>query len=211
MKEAIRFPENVEVGKFYDVPHVWMDAGRTYTTESKGGFIPINTHLHSDEKLIGFKYKHWHIDWRFVDGRLWKQKIEGGRNGWSAFATSEGKQEVANVIIYDASGATGHQNTVFFDDVVYRRVKCKRHYRAGSFHDLDIHKHPVDGWVLKMPKVFCNSKLKEVDGKLICPHKGAHIDRNCKDSEGNYVCPAHLLKFDPITLKVVQPIRKPVK
>lgn len=208
MKHTIKFPENVEVGKFYTVPHIWMEPGKAYTTEKKGCFIPVNTHLHEDEKVIGFKPKHWHIDWRFVSQRLWKAKIEGGRNSWTLNAYSEGKQEVANILVYDPPNEYQYSNSVTHTEIVYRRVKCKRLYRAGIFHDFDIHKQPKNCWSFRLPKKFCNAKLKEVDGKLICPHKGAHIDKNCKDAEGNYVCPAHLLKFDPITLKVVQPIPK---
>jgi hypothetical protein len=201
MMERIIFPENVEVGKFYLVPHVWIGPNKAYSGKN-GRYVPINTHLHDDKKVINFTYTHWHIDWRFVDDSMWKAKIE---NAESVYRCSKGKREVANIIIFCDKGTLDiHTNSTEDATIYYRRVKCKREYRAHEFYKNDIYRSKPDQWVNQLPKAFCNSKLKEDSGNLICPHKGAHIDRNCKDEDGNYVCPAHLLRFDPITLKVVQ-------
>lgn len=207
MNEQIFFPENVQLGKYYLVPCVFAPAGSYYGTLTKGEFIPINTHLHDDKKVIGASFKHWHIDWRFVSQRMWNDKVKGGTNIWNAFnSESEGKLEVRNVIVFDGKQKGYHMNRNVEDETIhYKRKKCIRKYSAYLFYEHDIYRLPK-GWVQELSKVFCNSKLKKVGNVLICPHKGAHIDKNCKDAEGNYICPAHLLRFDPVTLKVVQTI-----
>lgn len=205
--EAIKFPENVEVGKVYLVPHVRLDKGTAYSTDDKGSFVPVNTHLHEDKKVLNFPYKHWHIDWRFVNDRLWKLHIKGGQE-WPP--ASEGKLEVGNIIIFEDEalqpGTLGRKltNSTIDSNIYYLRRKCRRVYMAPEVFKYDLPRVKPDSWLIRLPKVFCNAQLKQVSDILICPHKGAHIDKNCKDADGNYVCPAHLLRFDPITLKVVQ-------
>lgn len=208
-EERIIFPENVEVGNFYDVPHVWMDRGMEYTGPKKGMFIPINTHLHDDKKVLKFKWKHWHIDWRFVSEVFWKLKI-AHETDFDGKKSSKGKLEVANIVILrEDDPEKWHTNGISDPTIYYRRVKCKRQYFANTFYERDIHLHTKykhNNWLIELPKLFCNSKLKQVGSALICPHKGAHIDKNCKDTDGNYVCPAHLLRFDPVTLKCISNI-----
>lgn len=207
MSEQIIFPQNVELGKYYLVSCVLAPRGTFYAAPTKDEFIPINSHLHEDKKVIGVDFKHWHIDWRFVSKRMWDAKIKGGENNWNQTqASSEGKLEVKLVVVLSGTqkGISVSRN-VSDETIYYKKRKCIRPYSAPLFYEHDIHRMPK-GWPQELSKVFCNSKLKKVGDSLICPHKGTHIDKNCKDTNGNYVCPSHLLRFDPITLKVVQTI-----
>lgn len=191
MTEVILFPENVQVGKFYTVPHVqnvW------------GEYWPINSYLHEDAKIIKFPYKHWHIDWRFVHNTLY---FEECISIWEPPSFVEVKK-VLNLLDGELNDEIPFDKryTTFNPEVHYKKVKCKRNYGAAMFSTDNRKK--LKGWPKDLARHFCKSKLKEVDGQLICPHKGIVIDRNCKDMDGNYVCPGHLLKFNPETLSVIQ-------
>src|SRR3954451_19320718 len=52
--------ENAVVGQWYTVPCV---------TVKTWGAIPIHGPWHEDEKYIGFKRHHFHVDWRFASPR----------------------------------------------------------------------------------------------------------------------------------------------
>ena len=204
--EEIKFPKNVEVGKFYIVPCVWQQKGMRYASQKMGRYIPVNSHLHEDKKVIGADFLHWHIDWRFVETRLWKQRIEGGyENGFydPAYKATEGKLEVANVIIYHKDAYRHYSNGTDDKMIYYRRLKCKRPYMVKTFFENDIFRQPAKSWVFSLSEKFCNSQLKKDGDRLICPHKGIAIDKNCKDKDGNYICPGHLLRFNPDTLQVI--------
>lgn len=188
---AIKFPADVQIGNYYQVPCIALpDSHNLHSKDCP--YVPVSTHLHEDTKVIGFPHLHWHIDWRFagrnLTGTLPKYFIP------DAFTARE------------QTGVVFHLKMGDFDlptDIHYRKLKCKRKSLAGLLID-NRHKMFVkDDWVWKLPKAFCKSKLKEMNGQLVCPHKGAIIDKNCTDKEGNYVCPAHLLRFNPQTHQVV--------
>jgi hypothetical protein len=158
--------------------------------------------MHEDEKVIGFKIKHWHIDWRFIETSFWRSEVFNGSR-WSSI----GKRETARIVCYNKSSEYVieqglYSNFTDDDKIYYRKLKCKRGYSCGEYFDYDFERD-LRTWTHKLPKVFCKSKLKEKNGQLVCPHKGIIIDKNTKDKDGNYVCPGHLLRFNPDSLLVV--------
>lgn len=198
--EEIRFPKNPEVGKYYMVPCIRVTAALWDGDE----YCPVNTHLHEDSKIIKFKYKHWHIDWRFVSRPMHKRKVVE-----TDFNRKDGmiKSEAAQIIVLDEIDF--NLNSTTDHNIYYKRLKCKRQYLAGGFHGTPYYQNITntnkENWIDCLAETFSGSKLKEINGQLICPHKGAVIDRNCKDADGNFVCPAHLLRFNPETLEAIKP------
>lgn len=190
-QEVIRFPNNVEIGKFYIVPCV---------KNMNGHYIPINSYLHDDKKLIGATFKHWHIDWRFVSDSFWQSEV-----GWYNERTARAKSSREGgipIALMDKSKATHESTTAISENIFYKKRKCKRPYSVYSF--FEDHKTFPAKWVETLSNHFCGSKLKQDGDKLICPHKGILIDKNCKDADGNYVCPGHLLRFNPKTLMCIK-------
>ena len=184
--KAIKFPVNPVVGKYYVVPCVKNMCGE---------FIPINSYLHEDKKIIGFPESHWHIDWRFIPEGPYRDITTHEHRPPS-------KRQAESVItVYNSMQPARYSSETV--EIHYKRMLCKREYGVSLFFA----HHPqylTMGWPVRLQKKFSCSSLKEIEGQLICPHKGIAIDKNCKDAEGNYVCPGHLLRFDPGTLKAVQ-------
>jgi len=195
MPEQIIFPVDVEVGKYYKVPCVKAKAIYPFMDWN---YIPINSHLHEDVKVIGFKHRHWHIDWRFANRELFNDRVKGARD--------ESSKEVASVIsLMETHELDENFMVTDSEEIFYRRLKCKRRYQAGDFFSGSFYQmqKSKNSWPIQLSKKFCSAKLKEINGQFICPHKGVVIDKNCKDHDGNYVCPGHLLRFNPKTLQVV--------
>lgn len=194
--EQILFPVNVEVGKYYTVPCVKVISGI---------YLAISSYLHNDKKIIGIGFDHWHIDWRFVSENVWQSECVNSK--YSSYGSIV--REVGIPVVYNDDPEQNtlqgynHPITSTYDKTVYyKRLLCKREYSAGQFFELK--SLPDNNWVPKMQKHFCGSKLKREGDKLICPHKGILIDKKCKDKEGNYVCPGHLLRFNPETLECIK-------
>lgn len=191
--EKIKFPKNVEVGKSSLVPHVIARMGFL----RKEMYVPISSYLHNDKKHIKFPYDHYHIDWRFATKSVISSSI---------YSRLPHTKQAAEVIIFDQEYTNDSSHCAVSDKIFYRRVKCRRLYLAAEFFDspsFDVLKKHQDHFVFTLPETFCNAKLKVDNGRLICPHKGVEIPKDCTDSHGNYVCPGHLLRFNPTTLQVI--------
>lgn len=193
--EVIYFPENPEIGNFYKVPCV---------KNLKGEYVPINSYLHEDKKIIGVDFKHWHIDWRFVSVSFWKSEVE-----WYMNNTTKNRSFREGGIPMVLAKPNGEINfdyndntTTFSTQIFYKKRKYKRDYGVRNFFQEN--KSLPSSWMIKMSELFCGSKLKKDGNKLICPHKGVVIDKNCKDKNGNYICPGHMLRFNPDTLECVR-------
>lgn len=180
----MRFPKDVQIGKYYEVPHIFCEDFYGVTNV----FIPINTPLHDDKEYINFSTRHYHVDWRFVSKRI--HNIAAIDNSNPRFKS---KAEQAFVV------------TKFEGDIVYKTVKCKRQFSNNEFHN----EWPklYNSWPVKLQAGYCGTELKmNKDGQYVCPHKGAIIDLKYVDEHGYAVCPAHLLRFDVTTLKAIEKI-----
>ena len=190
MVDKIIFPKDVVVGKFYSVPHVLAYEFYGHTNIP----IPINTPLHEDKDYINFNVLHFHIDWRFLNTKIYTDCCIDMHE-----PSYEIKSQVKDVLIIESAALGKLADTKVF----YKNVKCKRSYNNNIFHiEFPIMYHC--NWPTKLQIVFCGDHLRiNENGQYVCPHKGAIVDLNHKDENGHAVCPAHLLRFNTQTLKAI--------
>lgn len=194
--EKIKFPKDVVVGKRYLVPCVRIGGYSDFGLRTS--YVPINSYLHDDIKVIGFKNKHWHIDWRFVSERM----MADIKFGHGLIGLPIPVQRTGLVVLYDKNKQFSNSTNDL--TIYYRQRVCLREYNNNEcFLKNKIADNVPGKWVENLSAHFKCSKLKESDGQLICPHKGVVIDKTLIDDKGNYVCPGHLLRFNPKTLEVV--------
>lgn len=186
----MKFPSNVEIGKYYEVPHVLC---KTFYEWIENVWIPISTPLHDDKEYIKLNVRHYHIDWRFIDTKLYNRVCkEEYRHDLTV------KREQAYIVC--ETDNMGRKN--IGDEIIYKRVKCKRQYLNKDFHN--VHQKLYHTWPVELQKGYCGKELKQnSEGQYVCPHKGAIIDLTYVDEYGYAVCPAHLLRFDTKTLKAI--------
>lgn len=184
------FPSNVEIGKYYSVPHILC---KEFYKGVQNVLLPINTPLHDDVDYINFSTRHYHIDWRFVSNKIYNSIIL-----YKRYPQLKTKNEQAYIIC-----ETNLQGDINIEgDVVYKRVKCQRQYSNINFHNE--HQILYNTWPVKLQSAYCGKELKKNNaGQYVCPHKGAVIDLKYVDEFGFAVCPAHLLRFDVSTLKAI--------
>lgn len=134
MIENVENAKELEVGKFYLV--------NTVVANKTMEIIPVHGPLHNDAEVINFPHDHWHIDWRFVNGRMYDEyfKLGGGFLMPWAWPINE-------------AFSTG--------EVTRRRMKCKRKF--GPY--VPPTRVP---WLKKLEARYRGAKMKN----LICPHKG---------------------------------------
>lgn len=188
--DKIIFPSDVQLGKYYKVPHVFCND--FYGVK---GFIPINTPLHEDKDYINFEHLHFHCDWRFLNSRYYKSICRDIN-----FPNYELRSEVSKVIL--TTLRDGKINTK--GSIVYKAVRAKRKYANNTYFQILETPIRIEGWRKKIQDAFCGDHLRQNElGQYVCPHKGAIIDLTHVDENGNAVCPAHLLRFDVKTKKAI--------
>lgn len=126
--------EEVVVGRYYMV--------NTVTRSHGGKILPIHGSLHEDRQVIGFPDEHWHIDWRFVGERLYREYWFAGGGYLMPWAWP---------ISYQCSDT----------EVTRRRLMCKRQF--GPY--MPSERIP---WLKKLELKYKNARMKN----FICPHKG---------------------------------------
>lgn len=166
--------EGYELGRFYRVPAVHVIEWRGFY----GMWVPVIGPMHEDAEIVNFPWQHFHVDWRFVDTRIWKAYqdlyLKGGHFG-------------APLQCPDKRG-----DRVIDRGPELRRMKYKRD--PGSF--------PNTGakWQPKLREKFACAKL--VNGT--CPHRGIPV--SAMHREGDILtCPGHGLKWHAVTGLAVQP------
>lgn len=192
MSEKILFPKDVEIGKFYLVPHVFA---YSWYDDLKNIFIPINSPKHSDKEYINVSSLHYHVDWRFLDTRIYNRVC---RDPW--YENEKIRNEAAYAV-FEEKLYTGLSQSFkqIEDKIEYKKVKCKRPYSVWLMKS----ELPAmyNSWPIKMQKGYCGQSLRiNEHGQYVCPHKGTIIDTKHVDEEGNIVCPAHQLRFNSKTL-----------
>lgn len=190
----IIFPKDVEVGKFYLVPHVFT---HDWYENLKNIYVPINCPKHSDIEYVGVRAIHYHVDWRFLNTRIYN-KVCVDRTDQNHKIRSEAAYALFEIIAHgDEAGKKQIE-----DEIVYKEVKCKRHYSSWLLKSEAPKMY--NSWPIKMQKGYCGQQLKlNEQGHYVCPHKGTIIDLKHIDEDGNIVCPAHQLRFDSKTLQAI--------
>ena len=157
--------EQVTVGKFYMVPAVrvvdWHGC--------KNEWIAVIGPKHEDAEIIGFKWQHFHIDWRFAPRRVFDRmaSIMGG----------------AYVHAYPIQDPDGRGDKAILEGPVLRRLKCKREL-SGPFP------RAAARWIPALEEKFACARL--VNG--LCPHRGIPVSAMHRDGDV-LTCPGHGLRW----------------
>lgn len=156
-----------KVGKYYKVPCVVVPkldhnglepyfAGRT---------MPIIDNLHNDIDILNVKMFHYHIDWRFVDKRIF--------NSFDDIFGVPDFQRVAKVIWVDIQNKP---------EIIYKNLRCKRDFEVVF----------PEKYQKLFNEKYKGAKL--IKGH-ICPHKLQDLSNVNPNEKGEIVCPLHGLKF----------------
>lgn len=157
-----------QVGQRYWVPTV---TAPFYDWVHKLLAWPVLGPAHDDEEIIGFKWKHYHIDWRFVSTRMIKIiRRSGTFHNW---------------VLHE-------RNNFPLPDPVLALRKCYRPMPAFNL---------VADWTPVLEQAYQEHHLKPP--AYVCPHKGIPLASLPPDSMGCVVCPAHGLRWNLETGRLV--------
>lgn len=159
------------VGNYYQVPTVY---GMLFDTMNHW---PVMLPMHEDAEIIGFPYKHYHIDWRFVPTAFFKRQYVGG--SW---------RSVFGIVLHSSP----QKNEDGFPEPVMRRLKCKREF--------DAYPHHLAKWKQELESKYQDCILKTP----VCPHQGVRLDNLPCNKEGHVTCPAHGLVWNINTGELVK-------
>jgi hypothetical protein len=126
--------ESLIVGQFYSVNSV--------IRLIDDAIIPVHGPLHEDAEIIKYPYDHWHIDWRFINKRLYQDYFDRGGRFLMPWAWPINANQTTGV-------------------VQRRRMQCKRQFEQYA---------PVKlvPWLKRLEEKYSNARMKN----FICPHKG---------------------------------------
>lgn len=173
MNEPI-FEGELVIGRLYLVPTAYGPLG------SRWDDYPVLGPKHEDKEIIGFKWDHYHYDFRFFNGRQWDYivKLTTRTNGKSyphAWVMSE-RLDINPPVIPG--------------EVIYRRRKYRRAMPEFTTEGLEM--KSWRGWLPALEAAYTNATLKP---GLICPHRGSSLRGLPVDEEGCVVCPLHGLRW----------------
>lgn len=176
-----------EAGKFYGVPCVKASASK-YQQIFRHQWVPIIGPEHRDAEIIGFPYRHWHVDWRFAGLRMFaaakrEDFIRGGNGAVynyvvQRFAAFDQKEDERNPFV-----VTG--------EVVMRSMQCKREWPA--------YPHARAKWLGSLQDACSQLKMKN----MVCPHRGLPLQGCPKDGDV-VTCPGHGLRWNVKTGELVK-------
>ncbi len=165
--------EHYVIGRYYPIPTV---RGRVYDYLHDW---PVMGPEHEDAEFINFPHQHYHIDWRFVPGRLFNA-LDGG---WISV--------VALPLMGKSSGGLG-PNPDGLPNPVMRRLKCKR--------ELPAYPGEKATWLPRLEEKYQDCRLKTP----ICPHRGIALDNLPCNEDGVVTCPGHGLRWNIKTGELVR-------
>ena len=169
------------VGRYYMVPCVEVQTG---VSGLSAGFWPVTGPQHEDHDVIGFPYRHWHVDLRFLSAQQAGEKAMQ----WGSVLTTERKTWCFWPGPGDIEGIPG-----IATQVTMQRRRCMRtaewfpRLRALWMSELE-QKH--ESCVVKCGK---------------CPHRGLPLESLPRERGDIVTCPGHGLRWDLKTGKLVKP------
>ncbi len=174
MIQPIEQVEELVIGKYYLVDSVILKK----TKFGKGVIIPqtlmpIHGPMHNDPE-IRFNYEHYHIDWRFVEEKIYKKfmRITSYTMPWQWVLHSD---ILKRLTITNSNGT-------FKEYKVAKKVwKCKRQFGTYS----------KPKWLRELEEKYKDSVMKN----FICPHKGL-LCNNINPVNGVVICRGHGLAWD---------------
>ena len=188
----------MEPGKLYQVPHVralWVDDGT-----GQPRWWPVIGPAHDDAEIIGFEPKHWHVDFRFLDGPDRER---------TRFATLIPEVFVTPIsrVIPDLPGEIDcphhdhTQNWVDVDDLPHEGIPQESYFRVlESRYRAEYPVYPpMIPWLGDLEAAYRDHRLKP---GLICPHRGAGLS-GIEPVDGIITCPLHGLDWCAETGRLV--------
>lgn len=178
---------NYEIGKSYSVPCV-QGAGNKYDGIFHREWIPVMGPEHSDAEIIGFPYRHWHVDWRFASARVFARAK-------NQHVIRNADCDVYNYVLqhYGTTNMAEDHNMPFVatGEVVVRRVRCRRQFPS----------YPAQRatWLKKLENKFASACMKD----MVCPHRGLPLE-GCQRDGDVVQCPGHGLRWNVITGALVR-------
>lgn len=139
----------------------------------EGEALPINGNAHDDSEL-GVTWKHYHIDWRYVDPRDRERHIR------------------------KVGGNLTEKTEYYFLVVPEAQIVEMKWYQAVRYGPFESTERFAP-WITILEKEFGGKVCK---GKR-CPHKGADLSDCVPSKDGTITCPYHGLIIDQETMKVI--------
>lgn len=173
------------VGWYYPVPHVQLI--KSFWGLHANSFLPVIGPLHDDREIIGFADQHWHIDFRFLNVRLW--------NAWG-----RGRRGRLNVF----GRVVSLKNTTAA--VTSRVVRCKRAMPVFPTVVSSPWSTKTDlqtvSWLKPLEDAFAAHRIKT--SCATCPHRGVPLTGLPVNKDGVIVCPGHGLAWNATTGELVR-------
>lgn len=177
-----------EVGRFYLVPCIKVERCARSALMDADGWVPVLGSKHRDAEHIEFPDEHYHVDWRFVGARGYRNVMATSFAPHGSVLTSDGS-DPWNRGVHRASEL--------------RRIKCKREMpifpsrqMLGTSSTRVSGTPPATRWARleRAQAVVCN-KLKPGN---VCPHRGIALDQFAQ-ADGTAICPGHGLRWNLAT------------
>ena len=148
---------------------------------------PIIGRWHEDKQTIGFRWWHFHIDWRMVNEQTRMVAQEMLRIGAGAIA----KVIVADDIVPEG---TEHWNgmTIGTNQALPEHPDTWFRYEARTMSEGL--RWPKTRWIRELESRYSDARLTG-DNAMRCPHKGADLEGIQTDADGTVECPLHGLRW----------------
>lgn len=164
-------PSEVKVvGCYYLVPAV-----RVTDWHGFEGWLPVLGPWHEDAEIVGFKWPHFHVDWRFAPAEALN------RCSWRGHKYA---------LAYPVQCPDTRGTKVIEEGPSLRKMKMKRAQLQFPNNG---------GWVDALRRHHACDKL--VNGR--CPHRGLPVEAMHRDGDV-LTCPGHGLRFNAITGEALQ-------
>ena len=170
---------------------------------------PVLAQWHEDWAIFGFRYWHFHIDWRFVGPVL--------REETAARLGALGGGLAAAIITSERIAPLGWRGArTWFEPTeggaglppVPARTWCARKERTAWRAAPERWGAPRKGSARRvraaLESAMGRRRLeRHGDGKIVCPHRGADLSAIAPDAEGRIECPGHGLTWCVVSDRVV--------
>jgi hypothetical protein len=184
--------ENIhfEIGKRYSVPCVKTVKNHKWDRLWRGEWIPVIGPEHQDAEIIGFPWKHWHVDWRFASEGVFKRTVRqkfGFQDSGIVF-----NYVLQRFPVQQENDGTKYETDEAFHlgEVAVRRVTCKRAMPAYPYK--------LATWLPKLATACAGMRMKN----MVCPHRGMPL-KGCPLNGDVVTCPGHGLRWNVKTGELV--------
>src|SRR3990167_8589705 len=137
------------VGRYYWVPCITLGRG-----PARSLVVPVFGPVHTDREIIGFPYRHWHADPRFMPDRLVRTYGGGGS------ALRSPLEAVMTLPLSYNNSLQLPEYGPLHDLPVVRLRKCCR----------EMPDFPASSWRRALTEAYAGSQLDRE--QPVCPHRG---------------------------------------